>query len=208
VFIDLFLDQSAGTLYLHLLTIHPCIWTFPQSTENVSVPVRRAGSCSGRSISALQFVFTNWTALVLCIFLFQVKLVIVDSIAFHFRQDFDDYLLRSRLLNALAQTFNKLIARHNVAVSTLCIVLPKVGRVRGFKPLLVKGLVTCAPSKYVHIFYFRQLGPYNKRADKRTIRLMSTDKTKHKLTTMQDVQILSCLITAEKETSNGLRGSV
>jgi len=47
----------------------------------------------------------------------QVKLVIVDSIAFHFRQDFDDYLLRYRLLNALAQTFNKLIAKYNIAVS-------------------------------------------------------------------------------------------
>lgn len=45
-----------------------------------------------------------------------VKLVVVDSIAFHFRQDFDDYLLRSRLLNALAQTFNMLAAKYNVAV--------------------------------------------------------------------------------------------
>jgi len=48
-----------------------------------------------------------------------VKLVIVDSIAFHFRQDFDDYLLRSRLLNALAQTFNRLVARHNAAVRSV-----------------------------------------------------------------------------------------
>jgi len=46
----------------------------------------------------------------------QVKLIVVDSIAFHFRQDFDDYLLRSRLLNTLAQTFNMLAAKHNVAV--------------------------------------------------------------------------------------------
>jgi len=46
-----------------------------------------------------------------------VRLVVVDSVAFHFRQDFDDFLLRSRLLNALAQTFNALVAKHNVAVS-------------------------------------------------------------------------------------------
>jgi len=51
----------------------------------------------------------------------QVKLVIVDSIAFHFRQDFDDYLLRSRLLAALAQTFNRLIAKHNLAVSQMTV---------------------------------------------------------------------------------------
>jgi len=47
----------------------------------------------------------------------KVKLVVVDSVAFHFRQDFDDYLLRSRLLAALAQTLNRLVAKHNVAVS-------------------------------------------------------------------------------------------
>ena len=51
-------------------------------------------------------------------FLLQVKLVVVDSVAFHFRADFDDFLLRSRLLNALAHTLNLLIDKHNVAVST------------------------------------------------------------------------------------------
>jgi len=45
-----------------------------------------------------------------------VKLVVIDSIAFHFRQDFDDFLLRSRLLSALAQTFNRIISTYNVAV--------------------------------------------------------------------------------------------
>ena len=40
----------------------------------------------------------------------------VDSIAFHFRHDFDDYALRTRLLNGLAQNFIKLATLNKLAV--------------------------------------------------------------------------------------------
>jgi Rad51 len=49
----------------------------------------------------------------------QVKLIIIDSIAFHFRHDFDDYMLRSRILNNIAQSLNKLAAVHKLAVRFL-----------------------------------------------------------------------------------------
>lgn len=45
-----------------------------------------------------------------------VKLVIVDSIAFHFRHDFDDFSLRTRLLTSMAQSFIKLATEYRLAV--------------------------------------------------------------------------------------------
>lgn len=46
----------------------------------------------------------------------KVKLIIVDSIAFPFRQDFEDFALRTRLLNGVVQSFNKLATNHKLAV--------------------------------------------------------------------------------------------
>lgn len=46
----------------------------------------------------------------------KVKLVIVDSIAFHFRHDFDDLSLRTRLLTSMAQSFIKLATDLKLAV--------------------------------------------------------------------------------------------
>ncbi|XP_013384917.1 DNA repair protein RAD51 homolog 3 [Lingula anatina] len=46
----------------------------------------------------------------------QVKLIIVDSIAFHFRHDFDDLALRTRLLNGMSQSFIRLANEHTLAV--------------------------------------------------------------------------------------------
>jgi hypothetical protein len=43
-------------------------------------------------------------------------LVVVDSIAFHFRQEFDQPAKRTRLLNGMAQDFQALAARFNLAV--------------------------------------------------------------------------------------------
>ena len=51
-------------------------------------------------------------------FKLQVKLIVVDSIAFHFRHDFDDLALRTRLLNGLAQSFIKMACERQLAVST------------------------------------------------------------------------------------------
>ncbi|XP_071790472.1 DNA repair protein RAD51 homolog 3-like [Asterias amurensis] len=46
----------------------------------------------------------------------KVKLVVVDSIAFHFRHDFDDFSLRTRLLNGLAQSLIRVASNHQLAV--------------------------------------------------------------------------------------------
>ena len=46
----------------------------------------------------------------------QIKLVVLDSIAFHFRYDFGDMGLRSRLLNGMSQTLIKLAHKHQLAV--------------------------------------------------------------------------------------------
>lgn len=46
-----------------------------------------------------------------------MKLIVLDSIAFHFRHDFDDLALRARLLNGLAQSFIKMACERQLAVS-------------------------------------------------------------------------------------------
>ncbi|XP_050407985.1 DNA repair protein RAD51 homolog 3 isoform X2 [Patella vulgata] len=46
----------------------------------------------------------------------QVKLVVVDSIAFHFRHDFEDLSLRTRLLTAMAQNFIKMATNYKLAI--------------------------------------------------------------------------------------------
>ena len=49
---------------------------------------------------------------------FQVKVVIVDSVTFHFRQDFEDLALRTRLLNGMALKLMNLSKTFNLAVSS------------------------------------------------------------------------------------------
>lgn len=46
----------------------------------------------------------------------EVRLVVIDSIAFPFRHDFEDLSQRTRLLNALAQQLIQLATEHSVAV--------------------------------------------------------------------------------------------
>ncbi|KAL7592014.1 hypothetical protein Lser_V15G31776 [Lactuca serriola] len=48
-----------------------------------------------------------------------VKVVIIDSITFHFRQDFDDMALRTRLLGGMALKLMKLARKFGVAVVVL-----------------------------------------------------------------------------------------
>ncbi|KAL1543414.1 DNA repair protein rad51c [Salvia divinorum] len=48
-----------------------------------------------------------------------VKVVIVDSITFHFRQDFEDMALRTRLLSGMALKLMKLAKKFNLAVVLL-----------------------------------------------------------------------------------------
>eukprot|EP00118_Oscarella_pearsei_P014802 m.129494 g.129494 ORF g.129494 m.129494 type:complete len:161 (+) comp37981_c0_seq3:662-1144(+) len=46
----------------------------------------------------------------------QIKLVIIDSIAFPFRQDFDSFATRTRILSGLAQTLIEIATSHQLAV--------------------------------------------------------------------------------------------
>lgn len=46
----------------------------------------------------------------------RVRLVVLDSVAFHFRQDFEDFSLRLRLLNGMATALSSLAEHFNVAV--------------------------------------------------------------------------------------------
>lgn len=48
----------------------------------------------------------------------RVKLVILDSVAFHFRQDLQDTAARARHLSSLAQQLNSLAHSHSLAVRT------------------------------------------------------------------------------------------
>ncbi|KAG8391649.1 hypothetical protein BUALT_Bualt01G0209300 [Buddleja alternifolia] len=48
-----------------------------------------------------------------------VKIVIIDSISFHFRQDFEDMALRTRLLSGMALKLMKLAKKFNLAVVLL-----------------------------------------------------------------------------------------
>jgi RAD51-like protein 2 len=46
----------------------------------------------------------------------RVRLVVVDSAAFHFRHDFDNWALRSRLLHGMAQSLLRMALEHSLAV--------------------------------------------------------------------------------------------
>lgn len=49
----------------------------------------------------------------------QVKLIVIDSIAFHFRQDFQDMAQRTRVLAEMAQKLMHLAEKRDLAVSSL-----------------------------------------------------------------------------------------
>ncbi|BAT97728.1 hypothetical protein VIGAN_09125800 [Vigna angularis var. angularis] len=49
----------------------------------------------------------------------EVKIIIVDSVTFHFRQDFEDMALRTRLLSEMALKFMKLAKKFCLAVVML-----------------------------------------------------------------------------------------
>lgn len=49
----------------------------------------------------------------------QVKLVVIDSVTFHFRHDFRDMAQRTRLLAQMAQTLMALAEARTVAVSSV-----------------------------------------------------------------------------------------
>lgn len=58
----------------------------------------------------------------------QVKLVVIDSVAFHFRQDFRDMALRTRLLKGMAQQLLRLAAENELAVVLVNQMTTRIGR--------------------------------------------------------------------------------
>lgn len=46
----------------------------------------------------------------------QVKLIVLDSVAFHFRRDFDDMHARSRLLHSMGNVLHEVVAKYKLAV--------------------------------------------------------------------------------------------
>lgn len=46
----------------------------------------------------------------------KIKLIVIDSITFHFRHDFDDFKLRSRLLSSMAQSLSSVATQFDTAV--------------------------------------------------------------------------------------------
>ncbi|KAJ4951136.1 hypothetical protein NE237_027968 [Protea cynaroides] len=57
----------------------------------------------------------------ICTYTEQVKIVIVDSVTFHFRQDFDDLALRTRVLGGLALKLMKLAQKFSLAVKIVIV---------------------------------------------------------------------------------------
>uniref|UniRef100_A0A8C9VTG1 DNA repair protein RAD51 homolog 3 n=1 Tax=Scleropages formosus TaxID=113540 RepID=A0A8C9VTG1_SCLFO len=57
----------------------------------------------------------------------EVRLVVIDSIAFPFRHDFEDLSQRTRLLNGLAQQLIQMATQHNIAVVLTNQMTTKVG---------------------------------------------------------------------------------
>ncbi|XP_015223311.2 DNA repair protein RAD51 homolog 3 isoform X2 [Lepisosteus oculatus] len=58
----------------------------------------------------------------------KVRLVVIDSIAFPFRSNFEDLSLRTRLLNGLAQQLIQLATQHGVAVALTNQMTTKLGK--------------------------------------------------------------------------------
>ena len=63
-------------------------------------------------INKFNFAFPNCVVITL-----QVKLIIVDSIVLHFRHNFDDLSLRTRILTTMTQIFIRLTTIYKLAVS-------------------------------------------------------------------------------------------
>ena len=47
----------------------------------------------------------------------RIKIIAIDSIAFHFRHNFNDMALRNRLLNGMSQILSNIARKNDVAVS-------------------------------------------------------------------------------------------
>ncbi len=51
----------------------------------------------------------------------QVRLLVVDSVTFHFRQDMKDFSARARVLTGMAQQLMQIAEHFKIAVSDVCV---------------------------------------------------------------------------------------
>ena len=49
-----------------------------------------------------------------------MKLIVIDSLAFHFRHDMDNAALRSRVLHKIASQLTSLAVHFQLAVNSIC----------------------------------------------------------------------------------------
>ena len=71
-----------------------------------------------------------------------VRLVVVDSVTFHFRHDFRDMMQRSRVLSQMAQDLMQLAEGHDIAVGARLV--PRHWCTEGERYLLGTLLSMCA----------------------------------------------------------------
>lgn len=76
----------------------------------------------------------------------RIKLVVLDSVAFHFRQDFEDMFLRTRLLGQMSSVLMKLADAHGLAVVTMNQVTTKIGGPGGASRMVPALGARCFPN--------------------------------------------------------------
>ena len=86
-----------------------------------------------------------------------VKLLIIDSIAFHFRHDFDDFSLRTRVLNGITQSLTKLAGLHKLAVVLTNQMTTKVGGTGGSRPSGESQLIPALGESWGHACTLRMI---------------------------------------------------
>lgn len=69
-----------------------------------------------------------------------VRLIVVDSVAFHFRQDFDDLGARARILGQMSQNFMELASKKQIAVVLMNQVTTRIGNRQQWGSQLVPAL--------------------------------------------------------------------
>ena len=79
----------------------------------------------------------------------QVKLVVIDSITFHFRQDTQDMAQRTRTLASLAQSLTRLAAYRRIAIVLMNQVTTKVSD--GGQSRIIPALGERSPSNDAHV---------------------------------------------------------
>jgi RAD51-like protein 2 len=60
---------------------------------------------------------------------FNIKLIIIDSVAFHFRHDFEDMRIRSKLLNNLSQSLLNIANKYNIAIVLMNQMTTKINKI-------------------------------------------------------------------------------